>query len=98
MKDKKANGKYANKSPLMRFVHKYTGWLVLTAGLLVLAMWWNYIQVEQDFYETWTCEMLHQYLVGAATYKGVMFADLPDETKQEYLKLLNAECPINLKP
>ncbi len=47
--------KYANKSKVMRFVHKNTGYLVVTVFLLIAAVIYFTWDDERLFFETWSC-------------------------------------------
>lgn len=94
MRDKKANGKYANKTPVMRFIHKNTGWIIMFCGLASLAGFWMYSQTESDFYHSWTCAMLRNYEAGGASFKGIMYDELSEEQKLEYSEFTNTECPL----
>ena len=94
-KDKKPQGKYANMSPAKRFVHKNTGWIILGVALLCLAVWWNYNQIEQDFYYSWTCAMLFNYQMGGATFKGVKYDALSIDEQQKYDEFVSRECAMS---
>jgi len=49
--------KYANKSPLMRFFHKYTGFIVMAiVGTVVIGAWyWYDVTDDSVFFEGWLC-------------------------------------------
>ena len=51
-------GKYANKTPGMRFFHKYTGLIVLSIILTIIAIAWLYTTSTQVFFEGWSCEQI----------------------------------------
>ena len=55
--------KYGNKSPLMKFVHKNTGFLVCFAILAVAVPWWFYETNSQEFFEGWSCPQIQIYLL-----------------------------------
>ncbi len=61
-------GKYANKSPRMRFFHKYTGLIVLSIILVTVGLSWAYTTSTQVFFEGWACEQIngmdHTELIG----------------------------------
>ena len=63
MKEKKIGEKYANKSPLMRFLHKNTGFLVCFGILAVAVPWWFYEVNNQEFFENWSCSQIQIYLL-----------------------------------
>ena len=52
-------GKYSNKTPRMRFFHKYTGLIVLSIILVVIATAWLYSTSTQVFFEGWNCEQIN---------------------------------------
>ena len=52
-------GKYANKTPKMRFFHKYTGLIVLSIILVTIAIAWLYSNSTHVFFEGWSCESIN---------------------------------------
>ena len=61
-------GKYKNKSPRMRFFHKYTGLIVLSIVLTIIGIVWAYDNSLQVFFEGYDCTMIdlmdHRELFG----------------------------------
>lgn len=55
--------KYGNKSPLMRFIHKNTGFLVCFGILAVAVPWYFYETNSQEFFEGWSCDRLQTYVL-----------------------------------
>lgn len=47
--------KYANKTPFKRFLHKYTGVIVLVAILIPLGSYIAYSESQEVFFESWNC-------------------------------------------
>ena len=47
--------KYENKTPFKRFLHQYTGVLVLAIILSVVGVGFFYYQSTQVFFESWPC-------------------------------------------
>lgn len=52
---KKHGNKYQNKTPLMRFLHKYTGLIIMGVIVLIVGVSYLYYQSEQVFFENWPC-------------------------------------------
>jgi len=47
--------KYTNKTPVMRFFHKYTGFIICGIAIAIIGPIW-YLYDEQSFYfENWSC-------------------------------------------
>lgn len=68
--------KYGNKSPLGKFLHKNTGFLVCFGILAVLVPWWFYEVNSQEFFENWSCSNIQSYLL---TYDQNIYPnDFPD--------------------
>ena len=87
--------KYGNKSSLMKFVHKNTGYIVaLGFGIVVITAWLS-ITEQQEFFEKWTCGNLEWY---ALSYNQDIFKqDFPDHdhlTEEQHNKFheVIAEC------
>lgn len=85
--------KYGNKSPLMKFVHKYTGYII--AGIIMsvaIPLYLNY-DSNADFFERWTCPMVIQYHNGMATSgDNPPYKQLPPEQKERFDRILKSEC------
>lgn len=87
--------KYGNKSPLMKFVHKNTGFLVCFGILAVAVPWWFYEVNSQEFFESWSCSNIQSYLL---TYDQEIYPnDFPDhnhlsEKQHERLHEIILEC------
>ena len=85
--------KYGNKKPLMRFVHKYTGYIIV-GGILAVAipLYLDYDQ-KADFFERWTCSMITQYHQGKATSgDNPTYKELDAGQKERFDSILNNEC------
>ena len=68
--------KYGNKTPLMKFVHKYTGFIVCGVILAIAIPLYLYETGEQEFFEKWSCGNLQSYLL---TYdQDIYQLDFPD--------------------
>ena len=47
--------KYANKSPRMRFLHKYTGAIILSIFVVIVGIVWLIYDDSKYFFEDWSC-------------------------------------------
>ena len=52
--------KYSNKTPRMRFFHKYTGIIVLSIILTIIFVSWGYMELNKVFFENWSCDQILQ--------------------------------------
>ena len=80
--------KYGNKSPIMKFLHKNTGFLVCFGILAVAVPWYFYETNSQEFFENWSCGTIQSYLLvyDQETYKR----DYPDHdhlTEEQHVRL-----------
>ena len=50
--------RYANKSLPLRIFHKYTGFIVVSIIITIVAIaWWSY-ESEAVFFESWSCNQI----------------------------------------
>ena len=55
--------KYANKSPFMQIIHRYTGIIVLAIILpIIIFIWYDY-DSNQMFFESWGCSTIYSYIL-----------------------------------
>ena len=66
--------KYANKTPLMRFFHKYTGFIFCAIVLSIAIPWWVDYDSNLEFYDRWGCEQIKAYI-----YTGESFCQTPHD-------------------
>ena len=55
--------KYGNKLPLMKFVHKNTGYIVVGVFLAIAVPVFYSMMESQEFFEKWTCPQIQIYLL-----------------------------------
>lgn len=84
--------KYGNKSPLMKFVHKNTGYIIV-GGILAVAIpvYLDYDQ-KADFFERWTCDMMETFEKGMATNNGLTHDNMNEQEHARFHKILDNEC------
>lgn len=79
--------KYGNKTPLMKFVNKNTGYIVAAGFIICVVTVWFSITDEQEFFEKWSCGNLEWYVL---TYNQEIYKqDFPDHnhlTEEQHLK------------
>lgn len=79
--------KYGNKSPAMKFLHKYTGFIVVGVFLAIAIPVYLYYTEQQEFFEKWPCGTLEWY---ALSYnQEIHNQDYPDHdhlTEKQHLK------------
>ena len=87
--------KYGNKNPLMKFVHKNTGYIICGIILVIAIPLYLNETNSQEFFEKWTCSSLQSYLL---TYdQDIYKRDFPDHehlSEQQHIRLheVVAEC------
>ncbi len=47
--------KYENKTPVMRFIHRNTGYITISIVVPLLIISWMYYESTQVFFESWSC-------------------------------------------
>ena len=55
--------KYSNKSPVMKILHKYTGFIICGIILAVVVPMYINETSNFEFFERWTCPQLQIYLL-----------------------------------
>lgn len=73
--------KYADKPPLARFFHRYTGLITFAIIISIVAVSWLYYENTTVFFEHWSCNQ-------------VMSMSLDELTPKEFLRYeeIRAEC------
>lgn len=85
--------KYGNKSPLMRFVHQNTGYIIV--GIILAVAIPLYLEYDQkaDFFERWTCPMMYNYQIGNATAGNFPMHDkMTEEQHIKFHLIYDSEC------
>lgn len=85
--------KYGNKSPVMRFVHKYTGYIIASIILAIAIPIYLDYDSNTTFYQRWTCPMMAEYMAGNATAgDNPVYKELTPEKKFLFDKVWSNEC------
>lgn len=85
--------KYANKTPVMRFVHKNTGFIICGV-ILAFAVPMLMMEYESyEFFERWTCPVLWTYVLSDNTVPSQYpkVSELTPEQKGK-LDIVMTEC------
>ena len=85
--------KYGNKSSLMKFVHRNTGYIIVGIILSIaipIYLDWN---SNIDFFEKWSCPMMSNYYVGNATAgDNPPYKNLDHIQKEKFDYIMVNEC------
>ena len=85
--------KYGNKSKAMRFVHKYTGYIVVSIILAIAVPIYLDYNAHATFYQKWTCPMMENYKAGNATAgDNPMYKNLPEDQRLQFDQVWDNEC------
>ena len=76
--------KYGNKSPLMKILHKYTGFIVVGVILAIAIPLFLQYESEQFFFEKWSCSMINQYRVGVIAPDRPPYTDLTEKELERF--------------
>ncbi len=88
------SGKYQNKSALMRFVHKYTGFIVCGV-ILSIAIPLYLMEVNSlEFFEKWTCDQVRTYYLLDGGGRFQRASELTPEQSAKFDTVLS-ECNLN---
>lgn len=83
--------KYQNKTPIMRFFHKYTGFIVVGVSIAILAPWIAYSESQVEFFERWPCNIINGYVLVDNNDGNPSYADLTPEQLEKFHVILD-EC------
>lgn len=71
--------KYANKTPVMRFFHKYTGFIFCAVFLsITIPLWLDYTS-NMYFFENWDCGTINAYTLTSRDFGYTPHDELTDE-------------------
>lgn len=85
--------KYANKSPVMRFFHRYTGFIFCAVFLAVaMPLWFDY-QSGLEFFDNWSCELTNKYYLSGEKVNGVSYSEMQGEQLERFEAIMD-ECHI----
>ena len=85
--------KYANKSAPVRFFHKYTGFIVASVAIVMIAYFWNDYESNQEFFESWSCAKINEYVLLDHSFGFTSYKELDDEQGAKLGEILK-ECKI----
>lgn len=86
--------KYGNKSPVMKFVHKNTGYIIAGIALAIIIPVFMSVQEEQAFFEKWSCEKISQYFLSGESFVGFpSYNELEDDQRERFDQIIN-ECGV----
>ena len=86
--------KYGTKSPVMKFVHKNTGYIIAGIALAIITPLYLSIQEEQEFFEKWSCEKINQYYLSGDAFIGFpSYSELDEKQAQRFDQIIN-ECGV----
>ena len=84
--------KYGNKSPLMQFVHKNTGYIIVGVFLVIAVPLYLIYDDSVAFYERWTCPMMDSFHRELATHDGMKYSQMSSEEKEKFNEIFESEC------
>lgn len=90
--------KYGNKTPLMKFLHKNTGFIVCGIILAIAVPLYLYEVNSHEFFESWSCGMMQAYLL---TYDQEIrdrgYPDHDNLSEKQHIRLheIIQECNFN---
>ena len=76
--------KYDSKNPVVKFVHKNTGFIVMGISVVIIFYAWTLYTEDQEFFSSWSCSKLYGYMVTESNYG---YPDHDDLTEAQHLKL-----------
>ena len=86
--------KYGNKSPLMRFVHKNTGYIIAGVALAIIIPLFLSVQEEQFFFEKWSCAKINQYFLSGDAFVGFPSYNEMTDGERKRFDQINNECGV----
>ena len=85
--------KYANKTPVMRFFHKYTGFIIAGVSFAIIVPWIAYDESQKEFFENWSCGQINAYSNAENTVDVPQHDELTD-SQHERLHVILDECNV----
>ena len=76
--------KYASKNPVVKFVHKNTGFIVMGISVVIIFYAWTLYNEDQEFFSSWSCNKIYGYMVTESNYG---YPDHKDLSEAQHLKL-----------
>ena len=84
MTNKKYKEKHGSLNPVMKFVHKNTGFIVMGISLVIIFYAWGIYTEDQEFFSSWSCQKIFGYMITESNYG---YPDHVDLTEAQHLKL-----------
>ena len=81
---KNYNKKYDGKNPIVKFVHKNTGFIVMGISVVIIFYAWSLYNEDQEFFSSWSCSKLYGYMLTESNYG---YPDHKDLSEAQHLKL-----------
>ena len=92
MTNKKFKKKYDSKNPVVRFVHKNTGFIVMGISVVIIFYAWALFTEDQEFFSLWSCNKLYGYMVTESNYGYPDHVDLEEELHLLLHEIYANEC------
>ena len=86
--------KYGTKSPVMKFVHKNTGYIIAGVVLAIIIPLFLSVQEEQAFFEKWSCTKISQYYLSGDAFVGFPSYSELEENEKKRFDQINNECGV----
>jgi len=90
--NKKFKKKYDSKNPIVKFVHKNTGFIVMGISVVIIFYAWTLYNEDQEFFSSWSCNKIYGYMVTESNYGYPDHDDLPDVLHLKLHNIYANEC------
>ena len=85
--------KYGNKTPVVKFLHQNTGYIIVGIALLVIILVFL-SQGVSPFFDKWSCEKINQYYLSGEAFVGFpSYNELDEKQSQRFQQIIN-ECGV----
>jgi len=90
--NKKFKKKHSSLNPVMKFIHKNTGFIVMGISVVIIFYAWTLYTENQEFFSSWSCNKIYGYMVTESNYGYPDHDVLSDDLHLKLHEIYANEC------